>query len=232
MITTTFISRVNNKTIRRRPPFFFPLIICPIPGKPWPCNKEKSLTFPWLCHNNFRKCILSDYEINMHACDPFCTILTLFTQYDMRSAYNKQAFKLIYIKKIKIYVIFLLNCFTNLDLSNSFSPFWRFFVSSCFTEAHSLTCCFMMWASGVVFSAIRTRVVAVFSASLIPPALLWQSTSKAYFVSSFTWRSFSNISNLANFVTAYSSFRIMNWYPVKSLMDQLVNANSPMCKIK
>ena len=90
-------------------------------------------------------------------------------------------------------MIFLLNCFTNLDLSNSFSPFWRFFVSSCFTEAHSLTCCFMMWASGVVFSAIRTRVVAVFSASLIPPALLWQSTSKAYFVSSFTWRSFSNI---------------------------------------
>ena len=27
------------KTIRRRPPFFFPLIICPIPGKPWPSNK-------------------------------------------------------------------------------------------------------------------------------------------------------------------------------------------------
>ena len=27
------------KTIRRRPPFFFPLIICPIPGKLWPCNK-------------------------------------------------------------------------------------------------------------------------------------------------------------------------------------------------
>ena len=27
------------KTIRRRPPYFFPLIICPIPGKPWLCNK-------------------------------------------------------------------------------------------------------------------------------------------------------------------------------------------------
>ena len=43
-------------------------------------------------------CLLKN-EINMHACDPFCTIITLFTQYDMRSAYNKQAFKLIHIKK-------------------------------------------------------------------------------------------------------------------------------------
>ena len=129
-------------------------------------------------------------------------------------------------------MIFLLNCFTNLDLSNSFSPFWRFFVSSCFTEAHSLTCCFMMWASGVVFSAIRTRVVAVFSASLIPPALLWQSTSKAYFVSSLTWRSFSNIA-----FQTFSTWPILSqlisvsesWIGIQSSC-QWFNSPTPTCR--